>query len=196
MPSKRIKDIWIDLIYQVVTGSRRIRLLLTPVVGLSYVLFSCLFVLAAFFTDQILAISHPLPSQWSLIIGLPLLGIGLVFMGWSVFHFLKVKGTPVPFNPPPKLVNTGPYRLTRNPMVGGIFLLLFGIGFTWRSLSLVIVFTPLFILINVVELKLIEEPELEKRLGPVYKEYKNSTPMFFPFVKTANEIEKGSFDDG
>ena len=35
--------------------------------------------------------------------------MGVIIAGWSVFHFLKVKGTPVPLNPPPKLVDTGPY---------------------------------------------------------------------------------------
>jgi protein-S-isoprenylcysteine O-methyltransferase Ste14 len=42
------------------------------------------------------------------------------------------------------------------------------------------IFTPLFILINVWELKAIEEPELLKRLGQDYIEYRKRTPMFFP----------------
>ena len=101
-------------------------------------------------------------------------------MGWSVFHFLKVKGTPVPFNPPPKLVATGPYAYARNPMLTGIFLLLFGLGVLFQSLSLVLFFTPAFIALNVWELKAIEEPELEKRLGQEYIEYKEKIPMFIP----------------
>jgi protein-S-isoprenylcysteine O-methyltransferase Ste14 len=31
-----------------------------------------------------------------------------------------------------------------------------------------------------IELKVIEEPELEMRLGDVYREYKKKVPMFFP----------------
>jgi protein-S-isoprenylcysteine O-methyltransferase Ste14 len=50
----------------------------------------------------------------------------LFLIGWSVLNFLRAKGTPVPFNPPPQLVTTGPYAYTRNPMLTGVFSLLFG----------------------------------------------------------------------
>ena len=101
-------------------------------------------------------------------------------MLWSILHFIKVKGTPVPFNPPPKLVTTGPYAYIRNPMLSGVFILLFGFGVLFNSISLVFIFTPLFILFNYVELKAIEEPELEKRLGENYLKYKKRIPMFIP----------------
>jgi len=101
-------------------------------------------------------------------------------MLWSILHFIKVKGTPVPFNPPPKLVDAGPYAYVRNPMLSGVFILLFGIGILFNSISLIFLFTPLFILFNFLELKTIEEPELEKRLGKEYLEYKKRVPMFIP----------------
>ena len=41
-------------------------------------------------------------------------------------------------------------------------------------------FTPLFVLVNVLELKEIEEPELMKRLGDEYIVYRRQTPMFIP----------------
>ncbi|MBA7578067.1 isoprenylcysteine carboxylmethyltransferase family protein [Candidatus Atribacteria bacterium 1244-E10-H5-B2] len=104
-------------------------------------------------------------------------------MLWSILHFIKVKGTPVPFNPPPKLVTTGPYSYIRNPMLSGVFILMFGFGILFRLISLVFIFTPLFILFNFLELKSIEEPELEKRLGKDCLEYKKSVPMFFPRFK-------------
>lgn len=44
----------------------------------------------------------------------------------------------------------------------------------------VLVFVPLFILVNDWELKAIEEPELLKRLGDEYAEYRRRTPMFIP----------------
>jgi protein-S-isoprenylcysteine O-methyltransferase Ste14 len=86
----------------------------------------------------------------------------------------------VPFNPPPEVVTTGPYRYARNPMLTGVFLFLFGLGIAVDSLSLVLFFTPLFILTNVWELKEIEEPELVKRFGNEYIEYQLRTPMFIP----------------
>jgi protein-S-isoprenylcysteine O-methyltransferase Ste14 len=93
------------------------------------------------------------------------------------------KGTPVPFNPPPRLVTSGPFAFVRNPMITGVFILLFGLGFLLRSVSLVCLFIPLFILFNFWELKAIEEPELVKRLGSEYVEYRKRTPMFFPALK-------------
>ena len=93
----------------------------------------------------------------NIIVSLLILVIGLFLMLWSILHFVKVKGTPVPFNPPPKLVNTGPYFYVRNPMLSGVFILL-----------------------NFLELKAIEEPELEKRLGKKYLKYKKRVPIFIP----------------
>jgi protein-S-isoprenylcysteine O-methyltransferase Ste14 len=106
--------------------------------------------------------------------------IGIAITAWSGYHFMRVKGTPVPFNPPPELVSSGPYRYARNPMLTGVFIFLFGLGFWFDSLSLVFIFTPLFILFNVWELKQIEEPELVRRLGDEYLEYHRRTPMFVP----------------
>ena len=65
-------------------------------------------------------------------------------------------------------------------MLTGVFALLFGFGILFGSVSLLLVFTPLFILLNFWELKAIEEPELVKRLGQEYIEYRKMTPMFFP----------------
>jgi len=59
----------------------------------------------------------------------------------------------VPLNPPPKLVTTGPYAHTRNPMLTGLFVLLFGLGLLLQSIALFCIFTPLFIILNVWEIK-------------------------------------------
>jgi protein-S-isoprenylcysteine O-methyltransferase Ste14 len=65
-------------------------------------------------------------------------------------------------------------------MLTGVFVLLFGFGVLLGSISLVYIFTPLFILFNVWELKAVEEKELEKRLGEEYIEYRKRVPMFIP----------------
>jgi protein-S-isoprenylcysteine O-methyltransferase Ste14 len=44
----------------------------------------------------------------------------------------------------------------------------------------VLIFTPLYVLANVWELKEIEEPELLRRLGEDYLVYRKRTPMFIP----------------
>jgi len=145
--------------------------------------FTGLFVIMAILVDRWLSLLWPLSNGLSWFIAIPLITIGAGVIAWSAYHFQKVKGTPVPFNPPPALVMTGPYEFVRNPMVTGVFLLLFGIGFAIKSLSLVVFFTPLYILANVWELKEIEEPELVKRLGEDYVAYQKRTPMFIPGMK-------------
>jgi protein-S-isoprenylcysteine O-methyltransferase Ste14 len=146
-----------------------------------------LFVIAAIFVDKLLSLPRLLPKDATIPVSIPLIVAGSAVIAWSALHFLKVQGTPVPFNPPPKVVNTGPYRYARNPMLTGVFLLLFGLGLSFNSFSLVLFFTPLYVLINVWEIKNIEEPELIERLGDEYAEYRRNTPMFIPSYKSKSE---------
>ena len=171
---------WINLLHRAATGTKKTRKLLTPIGVTIFGGFTALFVIAAILVDRLLNLPPLLPEGARLPVSIPMIAVGLAVTAWAAFHFLKVKGTPVPFNPPPKVVNTGPYRYARNPMLTGVFLFLFGIGFIVNSVSLVFFFTPLYVLINVWELKKIEEPELIKRLGDEYIEYRRHTPMFIP----------------
>jgi len=171
---------WISLLNRAATGTKKNRTLLTPIGLTIFGAFTALFVIAAIFVDRFLSLPRLLPEGATIPVSIPLIVVGLAVTAWSALHFLKVKGTPVPFNPPLKVVNTGPYRYARNPMLSGVFLLLFGLGFCINSFSLVLFFTPLYVLINVWELKNIEEPELIKRLSVEYAEYRRNTPMFIP----------------
>jgi len=171
---------WIKLIHRVATGTKKTRTLLTPIGVIIFGAFTALFVFGAIFVDRLMDLPRLLPEGARLPVSIPLIAVGVALAAWSAFHFLKVKGTPVPFNPPPKVVKTGPYRHVRNPMLTGVFLFMFGLGFGVNSVSLVVFFTPLYVLINVWELRKIEEPELMNRLGDEYIEYYRQTPMFIP----------------
>jgi protein-S-isoprenylcysteine O-methyltransferase Ste14 len=177
-----IRENWINLLHRAATGTKKSRTLLTPVGIVIFGVFTALFVIAALWVDEILNLPGLLPEGARLPVAMPLMVVGIAVTAWSGFHFLKVKGTPVPFNPPPEVVQTGPYRCARNPMLTGVFLFLFGLGFYFDSLSLVFFFTPLFIAVNVWELKEIEEPELVRRFGDTYIDYRRRTPMFIPRV--------------
>jgi len=175
-----LKTKWIETIYNLATSSRKNRNFFTPLGALFFSLMIFSFVIIALQVDKLLGITDILPRSLSLILASLFFLVAFILIGWSVLTFLRAKGTPVPFNPPPQLVTTGPYAYVRNPMLTGVFALLFGIGVLLGSVSLLVIFTPLFILVNVWELKVIEEPELLKRLGQDYIEYRKSTPMFFP----------------
>jgi len=175
-----LKKKWIKIIYRLATGSRKIRNFFTPIGALIYGILIFSFVIIALQVDRLIGITDLFPGPLSIILASPFFLIAFILIGWSVLTFFRAKGTPVPSNPPPQLVTNGPYVYVRNPMLTGVFALLFGIGLLLGSASLLIIFTPLFIFVNVWELKAIEEPELEKRLGKDYIEYRKRTPMFFP----------------
>jgi len=175
-----LKTKWIEFIYNFATGSRRIRNFFTPLGALFFILLISALVILALQVDRLIGFPAIFPGPLAIILALPIFWVAFILIGWSVLVFLRAKGTPVPINPPPRLVTAGPYAYVRNPMLTGVFALLFGIGVGLDSASLLVIFTPLFIWFNVWELKVIEEPELLKRLGQAYLEYRKCTPMFFP----------------
>ena len=177
------RENWINFLHRAATGTKKTRTLLTPIGVVIFGIFTVSFVIIAIIIDRLLNLPSFLLEELRIPLSVLVLLSGIIVTAWSVFHFVKVKGTPVPINPPPQVVKTGPYRYARNPMLTGVFLILIGIGFGVNSFSLVFIFTPLFVVINVWELKKIEEPELIKRLGKEYIVYKNQTPMFFPRLK-------------
>jgi protein-S-isoprenylcysteine O-methyltransferase Ste14 len=170
----------IDFFYRAATGPRKMRVLLTP---LAAGFFACLILLAiaiSFRLDRFFGFSEFVSKPYGAVISLPFLIGGALLWLWSVRRFLKTKGTPVPVNPPPVLVTDGPYAYSRNPMMTGIFLMLAGIGILFGSVILTFVGTPVFMLFSILEFKHIEEPELEKRFGKAYVEYKKKTPIIVP----------------
>ena len=143
-----------------------------------FILIFGVLVMVSLWTDKALALP-PLASEmiykpFSIVVG----SAGVMLVAWSAAQFLKVRGTPVPFNPPGTLVSSGPYVYCRNPMLTGWFILLYGVAIGLRSVSMFFLYIPLFVLINYIELKKVEEPELEMRLGDEYIKYKKETPMF------------------
>jgi len=179
-----LRNKWINFIYNVATTrKRKIQIFLTLAGGILYFTTIGLFILIFLWVNKFLGLPKLPNRPLNLTTSIPIIAIGIFLMVWSALYFFKVKGTPVPFNPPPKLVTTGPYTYVRNPMLTGIFIWLFGLGVFFRSISLVFIFTPLFIPFNLLELKTIEEPELERRLGKEYLKYKRRVPMFIPRLK-------------
>lgn len=170
----------IHIFHRSATGSNTMRTLLTPLGPVFFLSLLIFLVIASLYTDRVMDFPVLIPAPVSVIFSLPLLTGGLFLTFWSGFCFLRVRGTPVPFNPPPVLVETGPYAWSRNPMLTGVFLILFGLGILLKSISLFFIFTPLFIFLMIWEIRTVEEPELEKRLGDQYIQYKKRVPMFFP----------------
>ena len=173
-------DKYAEFIYRVATTKNKFKIVVTPIGIILWFGLSVLFIFASLWLDKLLPIQLPLAAPTNIIISMPLMVIGATLALWTVYTFAKARGSPVPLNPPRKLVTTGLYSWVRNPMLLGWIIMLFGVGILLNSLSLIFIFTPLFILLNVLYLKTIEEKEMEKKFGEQYLKYKQSVPMFIP----------------
>ncbi len=178
-----------EIFYRIATGSRRLRTILTPIGLCVFIGLLLLVIFGSLNMDKTLNFPKLLPGQIGMSVGLVLLLLGSLYWIWCIIWFIKARGTPVPFNPPRELVTAGPYAWSRNPMLVGVFAFFFGVGFLFHSISMVFIWIPLFIIFNVIELKLVEEPELERRFGESYREYKKHVPMFFPRRNKPNDLE-------
>ncbi|UCG55176.1 MAG: isoprenylcysteine carboxylmethyltransferase family protein [Dehalococcoidia bacterium] len=175
-----ISDRYANFVYRLATGSKKLKAIITLPVTLLFLGLVALFVLASIWVDKRFLFFHFEAYWWTQSLSIIILILGWLICMWAALTFLRNRGTPVPFNPPPKLITTGLYRYIRNPMLLGLFIFLLGLGVLLGSFSLIFIFTPLFVVINVSYLKAIEEKEMEKKFGRQYLEYKKKVPMFFP----------------
>ncbi|MBN1683589.1 isoprenylcysteine carboxylmethyltransferase family protein [Candidatus Bathyarchaeota archaeon] len=79
-----------------------------------------------------------------------------------------------------KLVTTGLYAYTRNPMILGYSMLPCGMGIMFQSLTMSIIIPLTIVMLNILIVKLREEPHLEVRFGEEYRIYKHQTPFIVP----------------
>ena len=92
---------------------------------------------------------------------------------------LRGKGTPLPLDPPKKLVIEGPYRVVRNPMYWGVGSIVLGEAEIFHSLALVEL-AGVFAVGVILFVLLIEEPELRRKFGEEYEEYCRRVPRWVP----------------
>jgi protein-S-isoprenylcysteine O-methyltransferase Ste14 len=97
--------------------------------------------------------------------------------GWMFVR--RGHGTPAPFDPPRWVVVSGPYRYVRNPMYLAGFLLLVGFGLVERSPAIV-VFALLWLLCIHLAVVALEEPDLRRRFGAGYEDYRRAVPRWLP----------------
>ncbi len=118
--------------------------------------------------------------------GLPqVLGTALVVLGGVlaiscvVTFALRGRGTPAPFDPPRRLVRSGPYRFVRNPMYWGAFIALLGAALFYESRALA---AYAFIFIGVIDrfVRWYEEPTLRRLFGEEYAAYFREVGRWWP----------------
>jgi len=172
-----------DFFHRTATGPERKRLVLTPIGLLVFSGTLVVVIVGGRITDRALSLPPLFPGKVGSVLGSLLLMAGFLMCAWCVLWFWKAGGTPVPMNPPRELIVGGPYERVRNPMVSGVFAMLLGLGFMVHSVGIALIWTPAYLLVHWIELKRVEEPELTRRFGERYAEYKARVPMFVPHVR-------------
>jgi protein-S-isoprenylcysteine O-methyltransferase Ste14 len=120
-------------------------------------------------------------AGWALVLpGALLIAVGLAFVAWTVGLFAtEGEGTLAPWDPTRRLVIRGPYRYVRNPMIGGVLLILLGEAVLFVSPALLI-WLATVLAVNAVYIPLVEEPGLRKRFGAEYDAYRAAVPRWLP----------------
>jgi protein-S-isoprenylcysteine O-methyltransferase Ste14 len=113
-------------------------------------------------------------------LGAALIGIGGGLVLETTARFaLQGRGTPAPFAAPQRFVARGSYRVVRNPMYVGVLALIVGQALLLGReilLGWAVAAALLFHLFVVLH----EEPELLRRFGPDYEDYRRRVGRWLP----------------
>jgi len=118
--------------------------------------------------------AHPIilmPRGVAVPLGVLLIVLSLALLASAMISFRRARTSPIPIKPTTAIVETGPYRLTRNPMYVGLALLYLGITL-WVDSLWPVLFLPiaLFMIQRFVIAR--EERYLEAKFGDQYRGYK------------------------
>jgi protein-S-isoprenylcysteine O-methyltransferase Ste14 len=106
----------------------------------------------------------------SVTIGWGIAAIGIGLMGLAAFEMARARTTVIPRRSASRLVTTGVFRLSRNPIYLGDSLVLLGACLFWSSpLGLAVV--PAFIFIITRRFIRAEEAALAQQFGPQYADW-------------------------
>jgi len=105
-------------------------------------------------------------------LGAPVFALALALFVWAIATMTR-GGSNVPTNlPTTTIVDTGPYRFTRNPIYLAMVLGLIGLAIVFNSLWLLLVPVPFALVIRYSVIAR-EEAYLERKFGDVYRRYRS-----------------------
>jgi protein-S-isoprenylcysteine O-methyltransferase Ste14 len=109
------------------------------------------------------------PSGW---LGAILFVLALALFAWAIMTMTRA-GSNVPTNrPSTTIVESGPYRFSRNPIYLGMFLALIGFAMAFDNPWLLMILVP-FALVIRYGVVAREEVYLERKFGDVYRGYRS-----------------------
>jgi protein-S-isoprenylcysteine O-methyltransferase Ste14 len=111
-----------------------------------------------------------------------IMACGLFMILWVSTAFVrKGQGTPIPINPPTRLIIQGLYRYVRNPMYVGAILVVLSEVIYFHSGWLVVYAVGLWAALHTA-LVIFEEPQLRHRFGVEYEQYLSAVPRWIPKI--------------
>ena len=99
---------------------------------------------------------------------------------WCILTFVLVgRGTPLPLDPPRRLVVRGPYTYVRNPMYLGAGLALAGAALFYET-GVLLAYAGGFLLLTHLAVVFYEEPTLRQTFGDDYETYCRQVRRWWP----------------
>lgn len=114
-----------------------------------------------------------------------ILGAVLLFAG-AYYLVRRGDGTPLPLDPPKRMVVAGPYAYIQHPMLLGVLMMAYGEAL-WFHSALLGVYAVLLTLVGNLFVIYVEEPGLEKRFGEDYRAYRAVTPRWLPLERRGRD---------
>lgn len=104
------------------------------------------------------------------IAGVFLIAIGLLLMGWALLTFMKARTAILPMRPASRLVEHGPFRISRNPMYTGMALFYLGVMLAMNWVWALVMFPVVIVLLYQLVISR-EERYLLGEFGDEYRSY-------------------------
>lgn len=109
-----------------------------------------------------------LPARW---LGATVFALALVLVAWAIVTITRA-GSNVANLPTTTIVESGPYRFTRNPIYLAMFLALIGLAFALDNFWLLVMLVPFALVIRYGVVSR-EETYLELKFGDIYRGYRS-----------------------
>lgn len=105
--------------------------------------------------------------------------IGVLILIKCIHEFyISGRGTLAPWSPPEKLVTTGLYKYTRNPMYIGVIIMVLGFALYFTSFFTILYASILFFGFHL-RIIFYEEIYLQKHFGDEWNKYSGNIPRWF-----------------
>jgi protein-S-isoprenylcysteine O-methyltransferase Ste14 len=130
--------------------------------------------------------SHPLATVAAGAVGAVLIAAGVALFAYCTLLFdRKGSGTPVPTDPPERLVVSGPFRWSRNPMYIAYTFVLLGEALVFGHTALFL-YTAVWV-VGFHAMARGEETLLRRRFGERYERYARQVPRWIGLRRTCQD---------